>query len=120
MPLRAVRGAITVLENTRVAILDGTASLLQALVEANGLQASAVIAATFTVTADLDQAYPAEAARELGWTHASLLCVQEMRVEGALEKCIRVGLLWETDRAQAEVRHCYLRGAAALRPDLPE
>jgi len=118
MPVRAVRGAITVAENSRAAILEGTLALLQALVEANGLNAGEVIAAVFSATPDLDQAYPAEAARSIGWTEAGLLCVQEMRVEGALDACIRVQVLWETDRPQSSMRHCYLRRAADLRRDL--
>jgi chorismate mutase len=118
--VRAIRGAITVAENSREAILEGTTVLLKALVEANGLQAGEVIAAAFTATPDLDQAYPAEAARSLGWTQAGLLCLQEMRVEGALDLCIRVQVLWETDRPQAAIQHCYLRRAAGLRKDLRE
>jgi len=55
MSIRAVRGANTAAENSREAILAATRELLQALIEANRLDASAVIAATFSVTADLDQ-----------------------------------------------------------------
>jgi len=44
--------------------------------------------------------------------------VQEMAVEGSLPACIRVLVLWETDKPQSEMQHCYLRGAAGLRPDL--
>ena len=118
MSIRAVRGANTAAENSREAILAATRELLQALIEANRLEASAVIAATFSVTADLDQAYPAEAARSLGWTQAGLLCVQEMRVQGALDRCIRVRVLWESERPQSAMRHCYLGGASDLRQDL--
>jgi len=120
MTIRAIRGAITVPDNSRGAILDATHALLQSLVEANGLSAGEVIAATFSMTSDLDQAYPAEAARELGWTEAGLMCVQEMRVEGSLNKCIRVRVLWETEQPQSAVAHRYLRGAANLRTDLLE
>ncbi len=118
MPIRAIRGAITAPENSREAIEEATGLLLRALIEDNGLLASEVIAATFSVTSDLDQVYPAEVARGLGWTEAALMCVQEMQVEGALNQCIRVSVLWETDRQQSEVRHRYMRGAADLRKDL--
>jgi len=118
MPVRAIRGAITVSDNSQEAILEATRALLQALTEANGLDASEVIAATFSVTPDLDQAYPAEVARELGWTEAGLMCVQEMHVEGALKKCIRVRVLWDTEQPQSAVAHRYMRGAAILRTDL--
>lgn len=105
-------------ENTREAILDATGELLRELMQANGLGRDDVVAATFSVTPDLDQAYPAEAARSLGWSEAGLLCVQEMRVSGALEKCIRVCVLWETQGPQSAVAHRYLRGAKGLREDL--
>ena len=118
MPIRAIRGAITVPDNSRTAILEATHALLQALVEAHGMSAGEVIAATFSVTADLDQAYPAEAARDLGWTEAGLMCVQEMRVEGTVNKCIRVQVLWETEQPQSAVTHRSLGGAASLRTDL--
>ena len=118
MPVRAIRGAITVPENSQEAILEATRALLQALTEANGLKPSEVIAATFSVTPDLDRAYPAEVARDLGWTEAGLMCVQEMRVEGALNQCIRVRVLWDTEQPQSAVAHRYLEGAAILRTDL--
>ncbi len=117
MPIRAIRGAITVNDNSRGAILEAANALLQALIEANGLKVGEVIAATFSVTPDLDRAYPAEAAREVGWTDAALMCLQEMQVEGALSKCIRVCVLWETVQPQSEVIHRYLREAAKLRTD---
>jgi chorismate mutase len=117
MPIRAVRGATTAAENLREAILEATDELLQELIQANDLRTHEVIAATFSVTPDLDQAYPAEAARMLGWTDAALMCVQEMHVERGLEKCIRVRVLWETDKPQGEIRHRYIRRAADLRRD---
>ena len=86
MPIRAIRGAITASENSREAIEEATGLLLRALIEDNRLLASEVLAATFSVTSDLDQIYPAEMARGLGWTEAALMCVQEMQVEGALNK----------------------------------
>ena len=117
MSIRALRGAITAVENSREAILEATEALLMELTEANGFPAEEVIAATFSVTPDLDQVYPAEAARMLGWTEAALMCVQEMSVEGSLKRCIRVRVLWDTDTPQAELQHRYLREAAGLRED---
>jgi len=117
MPLRAIRGAVTVPENSKAAIHEATHELLQSLTKANSLDAVDVVSATFSVTPDLNQAYPAEAAREMGWADAALMCVQEMQVEGALSRCIRVRVLWETLGPQSAVEHRYLRGAAELRPD---
>ena len=45
-------------------------------------------------------------------------CVaHEMSVEGALPLCIRILIHWNTDKAQNEIQHVYLRDATALRPD---
>jgi chorismate mutase len=98
--------------------LGATRELLTRLVEANGLTEEDVASIFFTATADLAAAYPAEAARELGWQHTALLDAQEIPVPGSLPRCIRVLIHWNTDRAQSEIVHAYLRDAAALRPDL--
>jgi len=79
-----------------------------------------VASAFFTVTPDLTTAFPARAARELGWQHVALLDAQEIPVPGSLPRCVRVLIHWNTDKPQAEIRHVYLRGAASLRPDLKE
>ena len=74
--------------------------------------------AVFTVTEDIRSAFPARAARELGWAGVPMLDGREIPVPGGLPLCIRVLLHWNTDKEQAEIRHIYLRGARALRPDL--
>lgn len=118
MACRGVRGAITVEENTAEVIHDGARELLTAMAEENGFEIADLVSVIFTATPDLDAAYPAAAARALGWTATPLLCMQEMAVAGSLARCIRVLVHWNTDRAPSEVRHVYLRGAQVLRPDL--
>jgi len=115
---RGLRGATTVTENSAAAILDATRELLQAIVAANGINEPEIASVIFSATADLDAAYPAAAARQLGWTRAALMCVQEMAVSGSLSRCIRVLIHWNTDRSLDELRHIYLREARSLRPDL--
>ena len=115
---RGIRGAITVPENDAGAILAATRELLEEMIAGNGVREEDVASVTFTATPDLDAAYPAVAARELGWTRAALICVQEMAVAGSLPRCIRVLIHWNTDRANGELRHVYLREARRLRPDL--
>ena len=66
MKLRALRGAITVDENERDAILDRTEELVHAVMERNSLDAGDIVSCIFTCTDDLDAAFPAEAARRLG------------------------------------------------------
>ncbi len=119
MALRGVRGATTVETDTAEAILLATSELLQALLRANpGMQVEEIASAWFTATDDLRAAFPARAARDLGWTETALMCAQEMRVRGGLERCIRVLLHWNTDLGQGDVRHVYLREAKRLRLDL--
>lgn len=121
--VRGVRGATTVAANERAAILTGTRELLEHLIRANGIDPADVASATFTVTPDLDAEFPAFAAREIGWVEVPLICGREVPVAGALGLCVRVLIHWNTDRAQADVRHVFLHGARALRPhwgvDLP-
>jgi chorismate mutase len=114
---RGLRGATTVPKNEADAILEATTELLEALVDANDLQEADVASVLFTATPDLDAAYPAVAARQLGWTETALLCVQEMAVSGSLPRCIRVLIHWNTARSQDQLHHVYLREAKKLRPD---
>ncbi len=114
---RGVRGATTVERNDAQEILSATRELLAALVQANGIDPADLASAIFTVTPDLDAAFPARAARELGWIDAALLDMQQAPVPGALPRCIRVLLHWNTDRPAREIVHVYLRGARVLRPD---
>jgi chorismate mutase len=117
---RGVRGATTVTENNAEAILAATTELLQAMIEANGIEEEDVASVLFTATPDLDAAYPAVAARQMGWNRAALLCIQEMIVSGSLRHCVRVLIHWNTERRIEELQHIYLREARCLRPDLVE
>lgn len=118
MTVRGVRGATTAQANTRQAILDATRELLQSLVAANQMAVSEIVSAYFTVTADLDAAFPARAARDLGWNQVALLDAQAPRVAGDLPRCIRVLVHWNCERPAAETVNIYLREARQLRPDL--
>ncbi len=118
MPVRGVRGAITVEANTAEAIREATRTLLTEMVRANQIETDAIAAVIFTLTTDLNAAFPAEGARQMGWTAVPLLSSTEITVPGALERCLRVLMLVNTPRAQEEIAHVYLRGAEVLRPDL--
>jgi chorismate mutase len=117
MLCRGIRGAITVDSNTPQAILDATAELLKAMIEANSIRREDVASAIFTTTPDLNAEFPALAARCLGWDDVALLCGQEMGVPGSLAMCVRILLHVNTDRRPDQMVHVYLRGAQALRPD---
>jgi len=114
---RGVRGATTVEEDTREAILSATNELLSQMIEANGIHPDDVASAIFTTTPDLTAEYPALAARHLGWHAVALLCTHEMAVPHGLGRCIRILVHWNTDRSAAEIQHVYTKGAVNLRPD---
>ena len=114
--VRGLRGATTADSNTRDAILEATRELLQELVEANDVSADDIAAVTFSTTRDLDAEFPAVAARvDLGWTEVAMMCGHEMEVPGGQERCIRVMILVNTDKAPHELKRIYLGEAASLR-----
>jgi chorismate mutase len=120
MRVRALRGATTVDDDVREQVIERTQELLRELLERNGLVEDDLISIVFTATDDVHSAFPAEAARAAGMTHIPLLCARELEIDGGIERCIRVLVHVQTDRAVTELRHPYLHGARQLRTDLPE
>ena len=128
-PMRGIRGATTVSDNTSQAIFEATRELLVEMLRENALaenpdlptplELEAVASIIFTVTPDLNAAFPAEAARNgLGMKFVPLLNALEIPVPGRLERAIRVMMHVNTTRSQREIHHVYLRDAVILRPDL--
>lgn len=115
--VRAVRGAITVSENTPEAIYEASHLILESIINQNGINHEDIISIIFTVTKDLNAAFPAVAARKLGLTNIALMCTNEIDVPGSLEKCLRVMLSFNTEKKNNELKYVYLRGAKSLRPD---
>ncbi|MDI7247004.1 MAG: chorismate mutase [Bacillota bacterium] len=119
----AIRGAIAPVVNTRDGVFKATSELLTAILSRNRLDVESVVLAFFTVTADLNAAFPAAAARAAGWNSVPMMCALEIPVEGALPACVRVLLLCrrpETDRAalcpqRPQRRHCLAGRLAAAR-----
>ena len=120
MPVWAIRGATTVENNTKKDIIDSTKELLNELIISNNIKYDDIISAIFTVTKDLDSAFPAVSARQLGWMDIALLCSYEIDVPGSLKKCIRVLMHVNSDKNRSDLKHAYLKGAKSLRPDLSE
>ena len=120
--MRGIRGATTADRNDAEAIVEATAELLNELVDLNAIDVEEVAFAYFTTTPDLDAEFPALAARRLGWLDVPLLCGHDMDVPQpnprAVGRCVRILLLYNTERPQREMRHAYLRGARAIREDL--
>jgi chorismate mutase len=119
MAVRAVRGATQVDRDDRAEVLDATTELLQAVLAKNDLGLDDLISVIFTTTPDIRSEFPAYAARQMGITDVPLLCASEIDVPGAMPRVLRLLAHVETERPRGEVRHVYLRGAAALRTDLP-
>ena len=120
MPVRAVRGAIQVDRDDRDEILAATTELLESVLERNRLATDDLISVVFTATPDLVSEFPAYAARQMGITDVPLLCASEIAVPGAMPRVLRLLAHVDSDLPRSEVRHVYLRGAAALRTDLPQ
>ncbi|MDP4093139.1 MAG: chorismate mutase [Bacillota bacterium] len=120
MKVRAIRGAVTCSANTEQDILNETRELLIGIVEKNSIRENDIISIIFTVTNDLNAAFPAVAARSMGWTDIPLMCSNEIPVPGSLEKCIRVMMHINTEKDNKDIKHVFLKGARSLRPDLSQ
>ena len=99
---------------------EGSKELLSAILRANSLDISDVISVLLTASPDLNAAFPASAAREIGFASVPLLCAQEIDVPQALPRTIRVMLHCNTERTVYEIEHIYLHGASVLRKDLAQ
>ncbi len=117
--LRAVRGAITVDDNTAENISRATIELLRAILDSNRIAEEDIVSVIFTMTPDLNAEFPAKAARIcLGWDNVPMVCASEIPVPGSIEKCIRVMITFNLPITGNVVKHIYLGGAQELRPDL--
>jgi chorismate mutase len=99
---------------------DAVVELVSQILERNALSTDDLISVVFTSTPDLRSAFPAAAARTLGIGDVPLLCAQELDIEGALPRVVRVLAHANLDRPRQDVVHVYLRGAEVLRQDLAQ
>ena len=118
MKCRGVRGATTADSNSSDDILEATTQLLALMIRKNNIESKDVASAIFTTTSDLDAAFPAVAARQLGWLDVPLLCTHEIDVPDSLRRCVRILIHWNTDRDQTDIEHVYIKDAVSLRPEL--
>ncbi|MEI3596838.1 MULTISPECIES: chorismate mutase [unclassified Oceanobacillus] len=121
MVSRGIRGATTVTENTADEIIHHTKRVLQEMIEANDVAPEDVSHVFISATKDIDAAFPARALREFsGWTYVPVMCMAEIDVRNSLKSCIRIMMVVNTDRNQAEIRHIFHNEAITLRPELVE
>ena len=118
--VRAIRGATQATANTAEAVDLATKELLLEIMKENGLSPEAVISVIFTVSPDLNAAFPASSARAVGFGEVPLLCAVEIDVLGALERTIRIMAHVESDRSKSEIAHIYLGAAKSLRRDIAQ
>ena len=112
---KGIRGAITVDENTENSLREATLLLLNEMVEQNNLSLEKISHAIFTLTDDLNAAFPAKFARiELGWDSVAMMCFYELDVPNSLRMCLRVLVVINCEESFIP-KFVYLKGAEGLR-----
>jgi chorismate mutase len=90
---------------------------MRTILDRNALVPDDIVSCIFTVTDDLDAAFPATAARHMGFERVPLLNAREIPVPGSLPRVIRV-LLHYYAAPDHRQQHVYLHDARSLRTDL--
>ena len=116
--LHAVRGAVTIPEDSVECLREELSRLLTMLVTTNHIRENDIVSVFFTVTPDLNSISPAQIAREkLSWQNVPMICAQEPDIVGLPSRCIRVLIQFQTDQPASTPQHIYLNDATQLRPD---
>ncbi|NLU69068.1 chorismate mutase [Streptomyces sp. HNM0574] len=118
--VRAVRGAVQLERDEAEHMREQVSELMTAVLERNGLTSEDLISVWFTATPDLHSDFPAAAARKLGIVDVPLICAQELDIEGAMPRVVRVLAHVESDRPKSGIQHVYLGAAGALRKDIAQ
>lgn len=114
--VHALRGAVSIEEDTKSAIENAVRELLSSLMTQNALKKEDIISMTFSVTKDIESYNPATAARFLGYKD-NLFCTQEAYFIGSMPKVIRI-LMYLNLSEKTTLSPIYLGRASALRSDL--
>ena len=115
MITKGIRGAITVDYNFESSIKDAVLELLNSMVEQNNIKKEDISHVIFTLTSDLNPAFPAKFARiNLGWDDVAMMCFNELDVPDSLRMCLRV-LIVVNCAEDFSPRFVYLKGAENLR-----
>jgi len=117
MQMQAVRGAVKVEKDVPEEIKKQVTRLMSKLFEVNSLSRHEVVSIFFSQTKDLSSCNPATAAREAGYHEYAYFCLQELEIDKAPKRMIRilVHICCETER---ELQPVYIGEAKKLRPDL--
>lgn len=115
MTSKGIRGAITVENNTAEDLKAATLELLNEMVKRNNIAVDKISHVIFTLTDDLNAAFPAKFARvDFGWKDVAMMCFHELDVPNSLEKCLRVLIVLNCED-DFKPEFVYLKGAAELR-----
>ncbi len=115
MITKGIRGAITVDNNTENAIKNAVLELLTELTSQNCVKKENISHVIFTMTKDLNAAFPAKFARiDFGWNDTAMMCFNELEIDNAIKKCIRVLVVVNCDESFIP-QFVYLKGAKNLR-----
>lgn len=115
MITKGIRGAITVENNSVEALESATLELLDELIKQNNIDKKMISHVFFTLSEDLNAAFPAKFAREkLGWGEVAMLCFHELDVPDSLAMCLRV-LIVVNCNEDFTPKFVYLKGAQELR-----
>jgi len=116
---RGIRGATTLQADTKEEIQKATVELLNKMLEENDIKKEDIAFAIFTTTTDIKAAFPAKFARiDCGFNFVPMMCYHELDVKDSLKMCLRILLNINTTKTQKDIKHIYLKGAAALREDI--
>lgn len=115
MTTKGIRGAITVDENSPEAIKDATIELLSKMINLNNIEIGDISHVIFTLTDDLNAAFPAKFARtDLGFQNVAMMCFHELNVQDSIKKCLRVLIVLNCKETFVP-QFVYLKGASNLR-----
>ncbi len=115
MTTKGIRGAITVDKNTEDAIKSATLELLNEQISQNNIEISQISHVIFTLTDDLNAAFPAKFARiNLGWNDVAMMCFHELDVPNSLKSCLRTLIVVNCDD-NFSPKFVYLKDASKLR-----
>lgn len=114
--MRILRGAITVDENSEDEIKRGVITLFEEIIKENNLNKEEILGVIFTMTEDLTKVFPSKIVREnFNLKETPFLDLEHKKIEGALEKCIRVMVFVDGEK---KLKPVYLGRAKSLREDL--
>ncbi|MEY3734389.1 MAG: chorismate mutase [Actinomycetota bacterium] len=118
MPMRGFRGATMLQADDAEEMAVAVVELVNEMLARNGVSTDDLVSILFTATPDLHCAFPAASARTLGLQDVPLICAQELDIDGAAPRVVRVLVHAESTLPRADIQHVYLRGAEVLRQDL--